>query len=62
MHGHLKIARWVDLRGPSDGMEFQIMLEQFQNTYPIRNLTLNNFALRDRFNIPDGSRGMRKSL
>ena len=27
--------------------------KQFQNAHSIRNFTLNNFALRDRFNIPD---------
>ena len=37
-------------------MKFQIMQKTFQKTHdPIRNLTLNNYALGDRLNIPDGS-------
>ena len=32
-------------------MDFQIMQKKYQNTYPIRNFILNNFALRDRFKI-----------
>ena len=36
------------------------MQKKIQNVYPTQNSPLNNFALDDRFHIPDGSRDIAK--
>ena len=37
---------------------FKSCRKQFQNAYLIQNFPLNNFALRDQFSIPEGSRDL----
>ena len=34
-------------------IDLKIMRKTIQNAYPIRNFTLNNFAIHNRFNVPD---------